>query len=423
MTMKAIENCHKLGRDYSTKMATMTEMTSTTTSIFERMGLPRSPVILAPLAGVSDHPFRRVCAGLGADLTYVEMISATAMLFKSRRTFDMMKRHESERILGVQITGRTAAEVSDAVAILDTMNFDAIDINMGCPVQKVVKVGCGSGFLKDPERVYDTVRLCRQATKKPLSAKFRLGWDHQSMNWREIASAIESAGADWMTIHGRCRSDDYGVPVNLEEMAKLKQYVKIPVIGNGNLFCRADQVFMARATGVNGFMVSRGALGNPWIFRELAARPLIDRVASLDSIDGDSGNHSGADLTVTIDDWLKVVLDHLTWQQEEYGDTGAGAVCMRKHLLWYAKGWPEVKKLREDISQLARISEARELMQRFADDCTKQGVTSRMALTHLSQEGRFQWDPKFDMDRSLDRGVGHELLDSSIQAHEAVSQL
>ena len=179
----------------------MDQTTSAENVFTRRLGLPFAPVILAPLAGVSDHPFRRACARHGADLTYVEMISATALLFESRRTFDMLKRHESESILGVQITGKTADEVGRAVGILDKMPFDTIDINMGCPVNKVVKTGCGSGILKDPKRVYETTKLARESTGKPLSVKIRLGWDRDNVTWPEVLDAAEMGGADWITIH------------------------------------------------------------------------------------------------------------------------------------------------------------------------------------------------------------------------------
>ena len=356
------------------------------------MGLPYNPVILAPLAGVSDHPFRRACTAQGADLTYVEMISATAMLYESKRTFDMLKRHESEKILGVQITGKTADEVGRAVAILDRMPFDTIDINMGCPVTKVVKVGCGSGILKDPERVYQTVRLARASTSKPLSAKIRLGWDRSSVNWREVTDAIIAGGADWMTIHGRLRCDDYGVPVNLDEMAQLKAYSKIPVIGNGNIFSHSDAIYMRERTGVDGLMVSRGALGNPWVFAEIK-----DPRAQ-----------------VSIDQWQDLILNHLTWQQEEYGDAGSGAVCMRKHMLWYAKGWPAAKKLREAINQVSLVSACRDLIMTYADECRSRQDTVRATVWPQDTEQRFMWDPKYDMDRALDRGVGDDGLNDQV---------
>jgi len=286
----------------------MTESRVPPVSVFERLGLPKFPVILAPLAGVSDHPFRRACARNGADLTYVEMISATAMLYESKRTFDMLTRHESESILGVQITGKTADEVGRAVAILDKMPFDTIDINMGCPVNKVVKSGCGSGILRDPARVYETTRKARESTGKPLSVKIRLGWDRNSVTWPEVLDAAEQGGAEWITIHGRLRSDDYGVAVNLDAMAELKRRAKIPVIGNGNVFSQSDALYMRERTSVDGVMVSRGALGNPWVFNAIKS----------------------GEAPVTVDEWESTVTDHLAWQQLEYGDTGSGAVCMRK---------------------------------------------------------------------------------------------
>jgi tRNA-dihydrouridine synthase B len=357
-------------------------------NVFTRMGLPYAPVILAPLAGVSDHPFRRVCARNAADLTYVEMISATAMLYESKRTFDMLTRHESESILGVQITGKTADEVGRAVAILDRMPFDTIDINMGCPVNKVVKSGCGSGILRDPERVYQTTRLARESTGKPLSVKIRLGWDRNTVTWPEVLDAAEKGGAEWITIHGRLRSDDYGVAVNLDAMADLKRRASIPVIGNGNIFSRDDALYMRERTAVDGVMVSRGALGNPWVFRDI--------------------KHGVTD--VTIDEWEQLILDHLSWQQEEYGDMGSGAVCMRKHLLWYAKGWPAAKKLRESINQTGKLSDCKILIQEFAREQRDAGMSVRQTVWPQDQEQRFAFDPKWDMDRKLDRGVGDDGL-------------
>ncbi|MFW7380784.1 MAG: tRNA dihydrouridine synthase DusB [Oligoflexus sp.] len=361
--------------------------------VFQRLEISSFPIILAPLAGVSDHPFRRICQHYGADLTYVEMLSATALLYDSRRTWEMLKRHSEERRVGVQLTGRSADDVGRAVARLHDLNFDTIDINMGCPVRKVVKTGCGSAILKDPERVQATVTAARSATDRPLSAKIRLGWDRQSINGIEVAQAIEAGGADWLVVHGRTRADDYSVAVDLEEIARIKASVSIPVIGNGNIFSRADAELMREATGVDGVMVSRGALGDPWLFREIQT----------------------GERRVGLEEWLRSVLDHLGWQQEEYGNQGAGAVCMRKHLLWYAKGWPGVKQLREAINQSQTLTDARALIEEFAAGLSAQGLTHRLETGDLDQAERFNWDPKWDMDRKLDRGVGD---DPSMTAEE-----
>lgn len=354
------------------------------TAVFTKLGISPTPVILAPLAGVSDHPFRRICTRLGADLTYVEMLSATALLRHSERTLNMMERHPNERILGVQITGSSPTDISNAIAKLDTYNFDTIDINMGCPVRKVVNTGCGSALLRDAKNVFEVVRLSRQATKKPLSVKIRLGWDRNSMNAVEVALAAQEGGADWLTVHGRCRSDDYQTPVDLNFIQKLSKALTIPVIGNGNLFGMDDVKYMHERTGVSGTMISRGALGNPWVFMQ-AKKPEF--------------------IAPTVEDWFAVVSQHLAWQREAYQDKPMGALCMRKHLLWYTKGFVGSKKVREKINTLHTIDEIQILLGEFADSLLKSGVTRRDTGLFDQGEGRFAWDPKWDMDREHDRGV------------------
>ena len=356
---------------------------------FQELGLNKNPVILAPLAGVSDHPFRRVCQGLGADLTYVEMISATALCYNSPKTIDMLVRHPDEPILGVQVTSRNAEEMGRAAEFLDSYSFETLDINMGCPVKKVVKSGCGSAILKDPERVYQTTLAAVKNFSRPVSVKIRLGWDHSSVNWKEVAEAAQSAGARWLTVHGRTRSDSYGDPVNLEAIAQLKQSVQIPVIGNGNLFSASDAKFFYEKTNVDGLMVSRGALGNPWVFRDIknGVKP------------------------VNADEWIRVITDHVTWQKEAYGDTGVGSVCMRKHVLWYVSGWPDARKIREKINTVDSLDGVRALLAEYFEHLKSCDFTHRFENINLSQSGeRFLWDPKFDMDRKLDRGVGDDCL-------------
>ncbi len=352
------------------------------TEAFNKLGL-KDAVLLAPLAGVSDIPFRRVCQRLGSDLTYVEMLSATALCYGSKKTFDMLKRHQDEPVLGVQVTANNALEMGKAVAILDDHNFETIDINMGCPVKKVVKVGCGSALLKSPKLVFDVTSAARKATQKPLSVKIRLGWDHNSYTYLEVGKAAEEAGADWLVVHGRTRSDDYGVPVDLEKIAELKRALSIPVVGNGNILSHEDAVMMREATGVDALMVSRGALGNPWIFKEIKDR---DHKTSGES-------------------WRDTVVEHFLWQRQMYGDNAGAVVRMRKHLLWYAKGWPGARSLRDQIVRVHNVAEATKLIEEFANELDSSEVPFRQPPygSHLHHD-RFQWDPKWDMDRKLDRG-------------------
>ncbi len=357
-------------------------------TIFTRLGLPTPPIMLAPLAGVSDYPFRLICAREGADLTFVEMLSAVALIQRSRRTLEMLIRHPEERRLGVQLTGRSADEVAQAIEILNDYPFDTVDINMGCPVRTVVGSGSGSAILKDPERVYQTVKKAREATDRPVSAKIRLGWDHQSINAVEVGLAVQEGGAAWLTVHGRTRADDYSVPVNLEKIAEVKAALSIPVLGNGNIFCKQDADYMFETTGVDGIMVSRGALGNPWIFREIKGDPR----------------------PVTVDTWLQAVMDHLRWQEEAYGRRGMGAICMRKHLLWYARGWPGARQLREQINIADDIHEAMQLILDFAEQLKTRGIRHRLPIYDSGLQNRFIWDPKYDMHRQLDRGIGDDGL-------------
>lgn len=344
--------------------------------------------MLAPLAGVSDHPFRRVCASLGADLTYVEMISATAMLYQSKRTYEMLERHPEESVLGVQLTGKSAQELGEAIVLLDNMPFDTIDINMGCPVKKIVAQGCGSAVLRDPQLVYQYVSTARSKTSKPLSVKIRLGWDRPTLNVEEVVRAISDGGADWITIHGRCRSEDYSFPVDLENIEKGVLATDLPVVGNGNLFCMADLTCLKQHVNIQGAMISRGALGNPWVFKSMRA---------------------GVDYEPTFKEWLQVVLSHIEMQREAYGEHRTAAVCMRKHLLWYTKGWEGSKKLRKEMQQVESLEAATTLLTEFANNAIQNSTITddtRRNLHQESSQNSFIWDPKWEMDRRLDRGVG-----------------
>ncbi len=352
----------------------------------EKLGLGVKPALLAPLAGVSDHPFRRICAQKGAALTYVEMISATALVHQSVKTLEMLDRHPSEDILGVQITSKSPEEMGQAVAILDKMNFETIDINMGCPVKKVVKSGCGSAILREPQRVYDTVKAACQNTQKPVSAKIRLGWDHQSLNYLEVCDAIGKAGAQWITVHGRTRSDSYADPVDLDKIGEIKTKINLPIIANGNIFSFQDYQDVLRRTGVDGVMISRGALGNPWLFQEICQA----RASNL-----------------SLADWLNTIFQHLAWQLEAYGNSPRAKVCMRKHYVWYAKGWPSARLLRENLSKGHGEDQVQELLQAFVQE-TAQALGKDIKNVFRSEDhgltgqNRFLWDPKWDMDRQFD---------------------
>ncbi len=354
------------------------------------LSLP-SRAILAPLAGVSDVPFRRICQEHGAALTYVEMLSATALLYGNKKTFGMLARHPSESVLGVQVTGRSAEEVAQAVAILDRQGFDTIDINMGCPVKKVVSAGCGSAILRDPDRVTATMMAARAATNKPLSAKIRLGYTREETNVALVAQRI-AQHADMVTIHGRTRSESYDTPVDLGGIAvgveAARQHnPEVITLSNGDVFGQKDVTRHQQSTGADGVMVSRGALGNPWVF---------------------SSCLGPVDVHPTVAEWEAVVLRHIAYQAEHYPADTLAALLMRKHLLWYTKGFPGSKRLRERLGAVSTLDEARAEISGYARTLGPNLRRHEHLPVGSSSEGSSTYsnDPKWEMDRELDRGVG-----------------
>ncbi len=347
----------------------------------------RNRVLLAPLAGVTDTPFRRICADYGAALTYVEMLVSVAVIYKSRRTWEMLNRHPSEACLGVQLTGRNVEEVVQAAAMLDREGFDTIDINMGCPVRKVVHSGSGSAFLKDTQRITDTLKGIKSVVTRPLSAKCRLGFTKDKLNITEVAPRMIEAGCDGITIHGRTRDCTYAAPVQYDQIkagtgAARNVNPHVPVIGNGNVFDRQTARLMLARTGVDGVMVSRGALGNPWIFSELTDPSFRQP---------------------TLPEWLDGVLRHFEYHREHYGDTEFSARLMRKHLIWYANGFPYCASLRGFFNTVSSLADARDELKRYA----------ARQPNHLRryEDGSarvFKEDPKYQMDREIDRGVGED---------------
>lgn len=346
----------------------------------------RNRVFLAPLAGVSDVPFRRICQELGAGLTFVEMLSAIALLVRNDRTVQMLARHPSEKILGVQVTGPDADRVHRAVRVLDQAGFEAIDINMGCPARKVVGSGNGSALLKDTARLEEIVAAARAATMRPLSIKIRLGYSVDTINVEANTAAIARAGADMLTIHGRTREDTYAIRVSLPGIAAgiaaaRAVNPRIVTIGNGDLMEAADAGRMVEATGCDGVMISRGALGNPWIFRALAGEGSEDP---------------------TVAEWEETVLRHLNYHEAHYGDTEISARLTRKHLLWYASGFPHIHRLREVFNTVPSLSEARRIVTEFA----KTLPSDLHRGEDIPRESLAAADPKYQMDRQLDGGVG-----------------
>lgn len=326
-------------------------------------------VFLAPLAGVSDAPFRRICRRMGAGLVYVEMLSAAAIIHRDKRTTRMMARHPSEDVLGVQVTGPSAGEIAQAIVMLDAMDFDTIDINMGCPVKKIVSKGWGSAMLLDPDRVSHTVSLARNATAKPLSVKIRLGYTRELLNVDEIAARVIDAGADMLTVHGRVRGESYATPSDWPAIRTAAIRVsersggRGMTVGNGDALNAAAARALVRATGCDAVMVARGALGNPWVLRDIL---------------------NGTCTAISPNDWLETVLCHMDLHDRHYSGGARAAVLFRKQLLWYLQGFPESRSLRIRLSVADDLRTVRRQLIAFAENLPRDTLRAHSYDPELS---------------------------------------
>ncbi len=226
-------------------------------------------LFLAPMAGYTNAVYRNICKNFGASMTFTEMISDKGLLYENDKTWDMCYINEYEKPVALQLFGSNIDEMAKAAILIDSKsNCDIIDINMGCPVKKVVKAGSGSAMLQNVSHLEQLVKAVVSAVNKPVTVKIRIGWDHSSINCVEVARAIERAGASAIIVHGRTKTDFYSGNVNYEAIKQVKETVKIPVIGNGDIKSIEDLQKMID-TGVDAFMIGRASLGNPWIFKEL----------------------------------------------------------------------------------------------------------------------------------------------------------
>jgi nifR3 family TIM-barrel protein len=234
--------------------------------------LQNNPYVLAPLAGYTDLPFRLLCRELGAGLCFSEMISCHGLVYGQRNTLILMKSTAEDRPLGIQLFGGSAEVMAEAAAQIDVNQADFIDINMGCPVRKVIKKGAGAALMKDMDLASSIISQVVANTSLPVTVKFRSGWNNEAITAPEFARMAESAGASAVTIHARTWAQAFGGLADRKVIAQVKQAVSIPVIGNGDVLSFADGKQMMLETGCDGVMIGRGALGNPWVFSE-AGRP------------------------------------------------------------------------------------------------------------------------------------------------------
>jgi tRNA-dihydrouridine synthase B len=324
---------------------------------------------LAPLAGVSDRPFRTICREMGAAFAYTEMVSAHGLIYGSEQTTSYLDRAPMETPFAVQIFASEPEVLARGAAEAVKHGADIIDINMACPVKKVCSTGAGAAITREPNRVEEAVRKCREATGVPITIKIRAGWDDQNINCVDVAKAAEQGGASAVALHGRTRSQLYSGRANWDLVRQIKEAVGISVIGSGDVWSAADAIAMREQTRCDAVLVARGACGNPWIFRELKAFETGQPTPALP----------------TREEWISTVLRHVEMQiehrQKQRAESHEAAERsavreLRKHLLWYTRGRRGGIHFRREADQILTATDV-----------------SRLIDKHFPSDGAFELDP------------------------------
>ncbi len=305
-------------------------------------------LILAPMAGVTDLPFRLLCKEQGAGLLCMEMVSAKAVCYRNRNTEAMLSIDPGETPVSLQLFGSDADIISETAARLEERPFSVLDLNMGCPVPKVTGNGEGSALMKNPALVEEIVSKTVKAIRKPVTVKIRKGFDEDHINAVEIARIAEACGASAVTVHGRTREQYYHGRADWDIIRQVKEAVDIPVIGNGDVVSPASAEEMLSQTGCDGVMIGRGARGNPWIFRQILhwmktgeeeERPPVEEVKAM-------------------------ILRHARLLAE-YKGMYTGIREMRKHVAWYTAGFPNSSRLRAEVNKVESLDELEDLIRNF----------------------------------------------------------
>lgn len=319
-------------------------------------------VMLAPMAGVTDKAFRKICRECGAELTVSEMLSAKALCYEQlskkenfeSKTAPLASLDADEHPSAVQIFGSEPSFMAEAAAMLESMDYkgctskikpSAIDINMGCPVHKIVSNGEGSALMKNPKLAADIVRAVKGALREiPVTVKIRAGFSNDNKNAVEMAQMLEDAGASLICVHARTREQMYNPGIDLGIIADVKEAVSVPVVGNGDIYCADDAINMIKQTGCDGVMIARGARGNPWIFSEISAR-----------LEG------GEYVYPTIENRMDTIIRQLEMMVDEKGEHTAAAEA-KKHIAWYIKGIRDAANLRDRVMKSESIKELEDIL-------------------------------------------------------------
>lgn len=308
-------------------------------------------IVLAPMAGICNSAFRRICKEMGCGLIYAEMVSDKAITYNNKKTIDMLYMTEDERPIVQQIFGSDKESfVVAAKYIYENMHPDIIDINMGCPVPKVaVRAQAGSALLKNPEKIYEIVKAVVESVPIPVTVKIRSGWDHKNINAVEVAKIVEKAGASAICVHPRTRSQGYSGTADWSIIKAVKENVSIPVIGNGDVKSPEDAKRMLEETNCDAVMIGRGVLGNPWIIKN-----------SIDYLDGKSY------VPISNKEKVNMCLHHLDYLNE-LKDEHLACLEIRNHIGWYLKGIKDGNIVKNNIYQTSNIRDIIDILNEFKE--------------------------------------------------------
>lgn len=302
-------------------------------------------LILGPMAGVTDLPFRLLCKEQGAGLLCMEMVSAKGIMYNNKNTKFLLTIDERERPVSLQLFGSDADIISEQAKRIEELPFDILDINMGCPVPKIVNNGDGSALMKNPLLAGEIIEKTARAIQKPVTVKIRKGFDEEHINAVEMAHIAQESGAVAIAVHGRTREQYYSGKADWEIIRKVKEAVKIPVIGNGDVWTPQDAIDMRKQTGCDGVMIGRGAQGNPWIFKQILHYEQTGELLE---------KPSPQEVT-------EMILRHAKMQMEFKGEY-IGMREIRKHAAWYTAGYKNSAKLRGKINETETYEELKELL-------------------------------------------------------------
>lgn len=308
--------------------------------------LQENPVVAAPMAGVSDRPSRLIAREYGCGLIYTEMISAKALTYRNQKTYLLMNMKGEQQPVNMQIFGSEPDVMAEGARIMQACGAQIIDINMGCPVPKVVNNGEGSALMRNPELAAEIVSAMVKAVDVPVTVKFRKGWDDASVNAVEFARRMEAAGASAIAVHGRTRMQYYSGKADWNIIGQVKEAVTVPVIGNGDIFVPEDGKAMLEQTNCDGIMLGRGALGRPWLYRQMTEYLR-------------TGGYEGEP---TLEQRRQVITHHAQLICEEKGERVAMKE-MRKHIAWYYKGLPGAARMRDAINTVATMEDLEHLLE------------------------------------------------------------